>query len=78
MSLDNWVIIYNGRNNGDVTSFVNQLKTTCRSIGMQCADPTMLRVPDDRTPTFICKIKESYAGVSEMENNKFLVLCCFG
>lgn len=64
MDLDQWVIIYNGRNEADVRQFLHTLSNTCPKIGMGFQQPLCRRIADDRTASFIAAIKETYQGVS--------------
>ncbi|XP_041982210.1 piwi-like protein Ago3 [Aricia agestis] len=64
-----WVILYTDRDKNVTNNFVDTLKRCCGPMGINVAQPNMIRLPNDRTDSYVTSLKRCI--VSELQ----LVVC---
>jgi aubergine-like protein len=58
VNLQNWILIYTKNDSKTAESFENILMKVCGPTGIRCAPPRRNELPNDRTDTYVNKIKD--------------------
>ncbi|XP_026756481.2 piwi-like protein Ago3 [Galleria mellonella] len=54
----NWALLFTDRDKQITTDFVEVLKRSCRPMGINVHNPEMVRLPNDRTDTYVAALKK--------------------
>ncbi|KAJ8714986.1 hypothetical protein PYW08_004967 [Mythimna loreyi] len=58
MDIMKWVILYTDRDKQVAQSFLDTVKRSCRPMGINVAEPDMIRLPNDRTDSYVITLKK--------------------
>lgn len=59
INLQDWILVYVKNDKGIADNFVSTILKVCGPTGMRCAPPRLIELLNDRTDTFVNKIKEN-------------------
>ncbi|XP_030023692.1 piwi-like protein Ago3 [Manduca sexta] len=61
-----WVLLYTDRDNQIAMSFVDTVKRNCRPMGIMVSTPEMVRLPNDRTDSYVTALKKSITSAVQL------------
>nr|XP_049706434.1 piwi-like protein Ago3 [Helicoverpa armigera]XP_049706439.1 piwi-like protein Ago3 [Helicoverpa armigera] len=53
-----WVVLYTDRDKQVARDFLETMKRSCRPMGINVAEPEMIRLPNDRTDSYVLTLKK--------------------
>ncbi|CAH0589121.1 unnamed protein product [Chrysodeixis includens] len=53
-----WVVLYTDRDRQAAKDFVDTVKRSCRPMGINVSDPEQIRLPNDRTDSYVTALKK--------------------
>ncbi|KAJ8023000.1 Piwi-like protein 2 [Holothuria leucospilota] len=59
VDLNSWLIIYTRRDQQRASDFMNSMKEVCPKMGIRIGQPIMCAIQDDRTQTYLAKIRDA-------------------